>query len=391
MRPLVALVLGLALSVAPGCADARPDRATHAAPPHRQQTTAPTFHVSTVATGLDIPWDVRTLSLGHYLVTQRDRATLTLVRADGSKRDLRFPSGKVWVSGETGLMGLEIDPAVGTNGRIYTCSGWRTADGGHDVRVIAWRLDADRTAVSLARTLVSGMPSTTGRHGGCQLLITRDGSLLIGTGDAATTANPQDLDTLGGKTLRINRFTGAPWRTNPWRTATTKRRYVDTYGHRNVQGLAQRADGSLWSVEQGTYRDDEVNRLGPGHNYGWQPGPGYDESPPMTDFSLPGRQYAARWSSGDPTLATSGGTFVPSSGWGRWSGTLALGALKATQVRFVKLDASGHLLWSAAPAALRRFGRLRCVYVDRDGSLLVTTANGGSGLGGDRLLRVRFR
>ena len=33
-----------------------------------------------------------------------------------------FPSGKVWVSGETGLLGLEVDPE--DNRRIYTCQGW---------------------------------------------------------------------------------------------------------------------------------------------------------------------------------------------------------------------------------------------------------------------------
>ena len=40
-----------------------------------------------------------------------------------------------------------------------------------------------------------------------------------------------------------------------------KKRFVYTYGHRNVQGLAQRGNGSLWSVEHGTDRDDEVNKL----------------------------------------------------------------------------------------------------------------------------------
>src|SRR5690606_17771367 len=134
---------------------------------------------------------------------------------------------------------------------------------------------------------------------------------VVGTGDAAIASTPQNLRSFGGKTLRLNRITGAPWPTNPWPKAASKvRRYILSYGHRNVQGLAQRADGSLWSIEQGTYRDDEVNRLVRGGNFGWRPGPGYDESPPMTNHALPGTQYNARWRSGDPTLATSGGTFV---------------------------------------------------------------------------------
>ena len=36
----------------------------------------------------------------------------------------------------------------------------------------------------------------------------------------------------------------------------------------------------------------------------------------MTDQELPGTQVEARWSSGNPTLATSGGTFVRGKAWG---------------------------------------------------------------------------
>ena len=73
-----------------------------------------------------------------------------------------------------------------------------------------------------------------------------------------------------------------------------------------MQGLAQRADGTLWSVEHGPDRDDEVNLLRNGGDYGWNPVPGYNESVPMTDQGLPGKQVEAQWSSGFPTLATSG-------------------------------------------------------------------------------------
>ena len=50
----------------------------------------------------------------------------------------------------------------------------------------------------------------------------------------------------------LDRVTGAPWPTNPFiNAANTQQRYVHTYGHRTVQGLAQRADGTLWSAEHG--------------------------------------------------------------------------------------------------------------------------------------------
>jgi glucose/arabinose dehydrogenase len=164
---------------------------------------------------------------------------------------------------------------------------------------------------------------------------------------------------------------------------------VWTLGHRNVQGLAWRPHGRMWSVEHGTDRDDEVNLLRAGGNYGWNPVPGYNESRPMTDFRLPGRQIGARWRSGFPTLATSGATWVRGRQWGVYNGALAVCALKASRLLFMKFDSRGKLRWVRTPAALNGdFGRLRSVTRTRSGALLVTTANGG---GGDRVVRVTPR
>ena len=144
----------------------------------------------------------------------------------------------------------------------------------------------------------------------------------------------------------------------------------------------------MWSVEHGTDRDDEVNRLFPGANYGWNPVPGYNESAPMTDFSLPGRQRAARWKSGYPTLATSGAVWVRGAEWGAFRGTLAVCALKASKLLFMRF-AEGRFRAVNAPAAMNgTFGRLRSVVQTSSGSLLVTTANGG---GTDKIIRVTPR
>lgn len=344
------------------------------------------FGVQVLVRGLDHPWDVRALPGGRLLITQRDRRTLTVWRA-GHRHRVRFANGRIWTGVESGLMGLEVDPAFASNRRIYTCQGWRRAGGGHDVRVIAWRLGPGYRRARKLRVLVTGMPAGIGRHNGCRLLVARDGSLLVGTGDATVASAPQSLASLGGKTLRIDRFTGRPWPDNPFRDSPNRRtRLVFTYGHRNVQGLAQRSDGTLWSVEQGTYRDDEVNLLRAGADYGYAPGPGYDESVPMTDHSLPGEQQDARWRSGPTTDATSGATFLPDSGWGRWNGWLAVAALKHHELVLLHFDASGRLL--AERHALTGRGRLRSAVVAPDGALLVTTDNGG---GRDVVLRVTPR
>ncbi len=163
-----------------------------------------------------------------------------------------------------------------------------------------------------------------------------------------------------------------------------------TYGHRNVQGLAQRADGTIWSVEHGPARDDEVNRIQTGANYGWNPvpesgPPGYNEDVPMTDQDLPGTQVNARWSSGSPTVATSGAAWVSGKQWGAYNGTLAVAALKGSRVQFMRFSSNGAFVSMRTPAALRQYGRLRSVSRLANGDLMVTTANGD---GHDSVLRV---
>jgi glucose/arabinose dehydrogenase len=349
----------------------------------------PALKVRTVVGRLDNPWDVKPIGHGRLLVTERDRGRLSLVK-HGKRHTIDFPS-RVWVSGETGLLGMAVDPEFQENRRVYICQGGYLPGGGHDVHVTAWRIHLGERRATRIKRLIGGFPTSSGRHGGCRLLIARNGALVVGTGDAAIGTNAQDLTSYGGKTLRLDRFTGDPWPTNRWaEDANAVKRYIHTWGHRNVQGLAQRSDGTLWSVEHGPDRDDEVNLLRNGRDYGWNPVPGYNESVPMTDQSLPGPQVAARWKSGFPTLATSGAGWLPtakSSGWGSYRGTLAVAALKAEHVLFMKFDDTGHLQWVRVPSSLTELGRVRAVTALPNGDVLVTTDNGGN----DRILRVSPR
>jgi len=341
----------------------------------------PALSVTKQVTNLTIPWDVQVLPKGRLLISERRGRLLTW--KGGVTKQVTLPT-HVWASGETGLMGLAVDPKFVENRRIYTCSGGYKVSGGNDVRVQVWRMNDAYTAVSPIKTLLSGFPVSSGRHGGCRLLISSGGSLVVGTGDAAIGTNPQNLHSYGGKTLRLNRVTGAPWPANRWLKSSSRvARYLFTYGHRNVQGLAQRGDGSFWSVEHGTSVNDEVNKLVNGGNYGWNPVPGYDESTPMTNHNLPGTQISARWSSG-ATPATSGATWVSGYQWGDLRGTLAVATLEGERMYFMKFDTNGKWVATTTPAVLQGFGRLRSVTRDTNGDLLVTTSNGSA----DSVLRV---
>ncbi|MDQ3629041.1 MAG: PQQ-dependent sugar dehydrogenase [Actinomycetota bacterium] len=323
------------------------------------------------------------------LYTQRDRKRITYRGPQGSTYVVADSPANVWAQGETGMMGILVATSFGSTRRFFTCHG-STASGSPDVRVVIWRLAADNRSATRVKSIVTNLPASTGRHGGCRLRYGSEGALYIGTGDAAQTPNPQNLRSGGGKVLRVVPSTGRGWSTNAFsRSSHAMKRRVFTYGHRNVQGLALRADGRMWSVEHGTYRDDEANLLRNGGNYGWQPGPGYDESSPMTDFSLPGKQIGARWRSGSPTIAPSGATFLRGEKWGVWRGSLALGVLGDAHLLILKFDPEGRLLRSWKPAALDGdFGRLRSVVTGPDNDLYVTTSNG---LGSDRILRVTPR
>ncbi len=80
-----------------------------------------------------------------------------------------------------------------------------------------------------------------------------------------------------------------------------------------------------------------------GRNYGWAPGPGYDESVPMTDLSRFPNAVEAIWSSGNPTIAPSGSDFLEGAQWGPWNGALAVAVLKNTELRIYRIAANGTL------------------------------------------------
>src|SRR3954471_9465528 len=178
----VALVLPAVPAAAQPAASGRAPATVAAPASHKAATTPaarrlPGLAVRRLAGGLDHPGDVKPIGPGRFLFTQRERRTLSLWD-HGQVRRVQFPSRQVWSSGETGLMSLAVDPGFGRNRRFFDRQGGLGAGGGHDLRVIAWRLNAAATRATRIRVLISGFPATSGRHGGCRLLIARNGALV---------------------------------------------------------------------------------------------------------------------------------------------------------------------------------------------------------------------
>lgn len=329
---------------------------------------------------LDRPWDVAFLPDKTMLVTERDKERITALLPGGERRVLADSPEGVWHRSETGLMGLAVSPAFDTDRTIYACHGWKD-DAGRDIRVTAWALDAATTSATITRTVVTGIEIHGGKHAGCRVRFDPAGALYVSTGDARTGPLPQDLSSLNGKVLKVDPDTGGPWPGNPYEDSTDPdTRLLWTYGHRNPQGLAYRSgpgikDG-MWSAEHGPTRDDEINKLRAGADYGWNPVPDYFEDAPMTDHSLPGKQRDARWSSGFPTVATSGATWLDGRRWGAWDGRLAVATLKAQQLLVMDFDDSGDFVGlEVPPELLGTYGDLRVPVVGPHNALYVSTDN----------------
>jgi aldose sugar dehydrogenase len=289
---------------------------------------------------------------------------------------------------------MVVHPDFAQTRRFTTCQTHTEAGRAVDVRLVTCELAADGSrADRVVDPLVGGLPvNPSGRHSGCRPTLAADGALLVGTGDTARGNLPQNLGSLGGKVLRVDLATGGPAAGNPFADdPDPAKRLVYTYGHRNVQGVAVRPDdGAVYTAEHGPTTDDEVNRLRPGANYGWDPAQGgtvggYDESVPMTDRDRYPDAVPAAWSSRRPVEAVAGAAFVSGPQWGDLDGTLAVAALRGEKLLLMTIGADGSVASVGVPAPLDdTFGRLRAVRTGPDGALFVSTSNGDD----DRVLRI---
>ena len=338
----------------------------------------PALDVEVLVDGLSRPWDITFTPDETMLFTQRS-GVLSARLTDGTVQTITADMSDFRASGEGGLMGIVVDPSFGSNRRFYTC---QTHMSPREVQVIAWTINNDYTEATRVDDPLVGGISGGGRHSGCRLRFGPSGYLWIATGDGTSGTVPQDLTALGGKVLRVNASNGAGAPGNPFSSSPL----VYTYGHRNVQGLARRpVSCQMWSVEHGPSTDDEINLLVSGGNYGWDPVPGYNEGVSMTDLTKYPDAVEAKWSSGSPTLATSGGIFLEGSHWGDWEGRFAVASLKDSTLRIFEFANNGAFVNQVVVSELDgTYGRLRTPMMGPDGALFVTTSNGSN----DSILRV---
>ena len=313
----------------------------------------------TVATGLDAPWGLAFLPGGDALVSERDRARIVRVTAQGQVRPVGTVPG-VDPGGEGGLLGLAVAPTFERDRYVYV---YFTA--ANDNRLVRMRYD-DGGGLGEPEVLVEGIDKGTIHNGG-RIAFGPDGFLYVATGDAAERSSAQDRGDLNGKILRMTAG-GEPAPGNPFGDSL-----VYSLGHRNVQGLDWDDDGRLWASEFGQNTYDELNLIEIGKNYGWPEVEGRAE---RDGFTNP----VVVW---DPSEASPSGIAVRGD-------AVYVAGLRGR--RLWQVPVPNGRVGEPQELLTEEYGRLRTVEVAPDGSLWLITSNtdgrGNPRDGDDRILRL---
>jgi glucose/arabinose dehydrogenase len=106
----------------------------------------------------------------------------------------------------------------------------------------------------------------------------------------------------------------------------------------------------------------------------------------MTDLTRFPNAVEAIWSSGFPTVATSGAAFIDDPQWGPWNGALAVGCLVGERLLIFPVSGGAVQGTPLIPSELNNsvYGRLRSPVMGPDGALYLTTSEGVN----DEILRV---
>ena len=309
-----------------------------------------------VATGLGVPWGLTFLPDGSALVAERMSARILRLRPGAAPEQVATVPGVV-PSGEGGLLGLAASPTYAQDNYLYT---YFTA--ANDNRIVRFRLSSPQTL----EPILTGLAKAS-IHDGGRIKFGPDGMLYAGVGDAGTTANAQNQQSLNGKILRMRPDGSVP----PDHPFSGSRVY--SLGHRNVQGLAWDAQNRLYATEFGQNTWDEVNQIVPGGNYGWPTVEGIGNDPRF-------RNPIVQWTTAE--ASPSGAAIV--------GDTLYAAALRGTRLWLVPLNGSGG---AGTPTVQLQnsYGRLRTVELGPDGWLWITTSNrdgrGTPAASDDRVIR----
>jgi glucose/arabinose dehydrogenase len=349
--------------------------------------TVETFAVGTNGTGFQFLPD------GRILLGERN-GCIRIVGKDGTLSEpLAGMPPDMATTGQS-LFSVERDQRFATNRVIYFT--YAVVPAGIDpatqrspahVHVASARIAADKKSLEGVRDLLDG-EGTGGR-----VIQASDGTLLVETAvpagmgiPSADWMQPQQLDSLMGKVLRINTDGTIP-KDNPFVGTPGARPEIFALGFRDPQGLTvDPATGALWTSEHGPRGGDEINQVAKGKNYGFPVityGRDYNGKPINGDKTVQAglEQPVYFWT---PDIAPAGIAFYTGNAFPAWKGNLFVAALAAKYL--VRLVLDGTHVVAEERLLTDVNARLRAVHEGPDGSLYVLT-DGANG----RILRLVAR
>ncbi|MBI5680594.1 MAG: PQQ-dependent sugar dehydrogenase [Methanobacterium sp.] len=316
----------------------------------------PTYQTEVMALNLDTPWAIDFLPDDTMIFTERNGKVSIL--KNGTSKII----GNINITqiGESGLLGIAVDPNFNENRFIYL---YYTVQNSNRLSRFTLNEKLENETI-----LINNIPGGQIHNGG-RIKFGPDGFLYITTGEAGNKQLAQNINSTGGKILRINKNGTIP-SDNPFGN------YVYSYGHRDPQGITWNPQSKeMYSSEHGETRYDEINIILKGGNYGW---PIYQGNNSPQGYIKPLIFYT------DFTLAPSGIAYYNSN--------LYVSGLRGSQLRKISLSADGKTV-TGEEALFTNLGRIREV-VEHKGYLYISTSNrDGRGVpqsGDDKIIRIKL-
>ena len=266
-----------------------------------------------------------------------------------------------------GLLGIAVHPAFDSNHFIYVYYTYEK-DGTLWNKIL--RITESNNKLDAAKTIFDNIPGSVYSNGGV-IKFGPDGKLYVGTGSVSDSHGPQDIQSLEGKILRLNDDGTIP-DDNPFSNSP-----VFSFGHMNPKGLGWDNVGNLFVTEMGPSKNDEINLVQSGGNYGWPE----QECFGNEEFIDPIKCY-------DPAIEPGGIVFYYGDKI-KLENSLVLASLRASHLFNLEIDEDGV---KSQKSILSGVGRIRDVAVGPDGYLYLITSNtDGKGFpdaSDDKLLRI---
>jgi glucose/arabinose dehydrogenase len=266
-----------------------------------------------------------------------------------------------------GLLGIALHPNFSNNHYMYVFLTYNE-DGNLWNKIL--RITESENKLQNAETIFDKIPGSSFTNGGF-IKFGPDEKLYIGTGTVSDASHlPQDLNSLSGKILRLNDDGTIP-NDNPFADSP-----IYSLGHRNPQGMTWDDDGNLFVAEFGPEKNDEINLIQSGKNYGWP------EQQCSGDENFENAILCY-----DPSIEP-GGILFYSGNILDFESPFIMASMRAANL--YQLDFEEGL--SSQKSILSGVGRVRDVVQGPDGSLYVITSNtDGKGFPDgmdDKLLRI---